>query len=84
MKLVNISSRIIGVAGTVLMPDAELPCSEAITELPAIKAFVAGGLLRVEKDSAKETKAEAKTADKTADEAKKKTEAETKTTKASK
>lgn len=58
MKLVNISSKIISIGDEVVMPDADIICNKEMTELPAIKAFIGKGLLRID-DSDERAKAEA-------------------------
>lgn len=45
MKLVNVSEKIINIGTTVLMPGETMAANESICELPAIKAFIASGLL---------------------------------------
>lgn len=75
MKLVNISSKIISIGDKVVMPDGVEPCDKSVVELPAIKAFIEKGLLRLD-DS--DDKAEAKAKAKAEAEAKAKAEAEAK------
>lgn len=53
MIIKNISSRIINIGTTVLMPDHTMPASEAVCETPAIKAFVKKGWLELVKEKAK-------------------------------
>lgn len=61
MKLVNISSKIISIGDKVVMPDGEMNCNKAMAELPAIKAFVKKGLLRIDNsDDKAEAEAKAK------------------------
>lgn len=45
MKLVNVGEKIINIGTTVLMPGETMPANKSICELPAIKAFIAAGLL---------------------------------------
>lgn len=45
MKLVNDGEKIINIGTTVLMPGETMAANESICELPAIKAFIASGLL---------------------------------------
>lgn len=79
MKLVNISSKIINVGEVALMPDKDMPCNKAIAELPAVKAFVKAGFIRVDNSDELVAKdAEKTSAEKKATEAKKKAEAEAK------
>lgn len=99
MKFVNISSKIISIGDKVVMPDADITCNKEMTELPAIKAFIGKGLLRIDdSDERAKAEAEAKAAAEKAEtekkaaaeakkaeaEAKKKAEAEAKAAKASK
>lgn len=69
MKLVNISSKVISIGESLLMPDKEITVTKNIANAPAVKAFVKKGLLRID-DGDDKAKAEA--------EAKAKAEAEAK------
>lgn len=77
MKLVNISSKIISIGDKVVMPDGDIPCNKTVAELPAVKAFVKKGLLRID-DGDDKAKAEAEAKAKAEAEAKAKAEAEAK------
>lgn len=48
MKVTNISSKIIGVGKTVLMPDAEADIDEKIVNTPAVKKLTEMGYLKTE------------------------------------
>ena len=88
MKLVNISSKIISVGDKVVMlPDGDMTCNKDMAELPAIKAFIKKGFLRIDDsdDKAKadaeakaKAKAEAESKDASEKEAAEKAEAEKK------
>ena len=77
MKLVNISSKVISIGESLLMPDKEITVTKNIANTPAVKAFVKKGLLRID-DGDDKAKAEAEAKAKAEAEAKAKAEAEAK------
>jgi hypothetical protein len=48
MKITNISSKVIGVGRTVLMPDASADIDEKVVNTPAVKSLVDKGFLKAE------------------------------------
>lgn len=74
MTIKNISSKIISVGSTVLMPDASMKANKAVCEAPAVKALAEIDLITI----SDEAKAKSATGDKTKAEAEK-TDAKAKT-----
>ena len=48
MKLVNISSKVISIGESLLMPDKEITVTKNIANAPAVKAFIKAGYLRLD------------------------------------
>ena len=59
MKITNTSSKVISVGSVVLLPDASDDFKKSVAELPAVKALVKRGLLKIE-DGKAEADAKAK------------------------
>ncbi len=79
MKIVNTCSKVISIGDIVLMPDKDMSCTDAIAELPAVKAFVNAGFLRIDNSEDLDVKAaEKSTAEKKTVDSKKKSEFEAK------
>ena len=72
MTIKNIGSKIISIGSTVLMPDAEMKATKAITATPAIDAMVEMGLLSITEDAKQKTAPNDDSAKKASEEATKK------------
>ena len=72
MTIKNIGSKIISIGSTVLMPDAEMKATKAITAPPAIEAMVEMGLLSITEDAKQKTAPNDDSAKKASEEAAKK------------
>lgn len=72
MTIKNIGSKIISISSTVLMPDAEMKATKAITATPAIEAMVEMGLLSITEDAKQKTAPNDDSAKKASEEAAKK------------
>lgn len=60
MKFKNTSNKIINIGKTSVLPGEETSITEAVAELPAVKAYVAMGYATVEKERKAPPKAEKK------------------------
>ena len=84
MKLTNISNKVIGVGGVYVRPDEAIDITKDVAELPAIRAYVRIGLVKLVDDEAekremeKKIRAEMEAKAKAEKEAKEKAEAEAK------
>ena len=48
-RITNVSTRVVGLDGDLIMPDESRTISDAVADIPAIKAMERFGILRVEK-----------------------------------